>query len=85
MRQLYQIDCGGAKYWVIAGSVGQALYLVSADESCKEEPHLDYPMTQSIARGLRHHVPGEDESCSLWFAYLIVREHAPCILACSEW
>lgn len=85
MRQLYQIACGSAKYWVIAETVGEALALVEEDESSEEEPHLDYPMNQSIARGFRHHVPGEDESCSLWLAYLIVREHASCILACSEW
>ncbi len=87
-RSLYQIHDNGAKYWVVADTWQRAEKMVAEQEDrddFADPPHIYYPTNEKDARAVRFRMDGDGETCSMWMAYLLVRDHAETILACSEW
>lgn len=89
MRNLYQIHDNGATFWVVTETWEQAIELVASQDDrddFPDPPKIDYPLSSRMEAGPRRFaIDGEEEECSLWLAYLIVREYSDCILAGSEW
>lgn len=77
----------GASYWVIAYDEIEALRLLRAEyghEFEEEEPIVTEQTCKSMG-ATQFRIDGEDGSCPMWLAYLLVRDHASTVLACSEW
>ena len=97
MLKLYRIDTAGPHYWAVAEIPEVAIELVEAYErlsgmSEDEIEELDpeaidctFGEEMRMAQRTKFVIYGEDDSCSMWFAYMIAREHGEGVLACSEW
>lgn len=88
MRYLYEID-DGAKYWVVAetkaAAVRQLLYEVDDFGDTIEFSMTIRQLRYDEAKKRTLQVDGEDESCSMWLAYVLVRDLGCTVLGCSEW
>jgi len=92
MRHLFEVDAG-ATYWVVAEDEMSAKAQVIQCEHrnlCAEELSEIWDagvrrVDQPEASGVTYRLGGEEESCSMWFAYMIVRDYPSSVLACSEW
>ena len=88
MRRLYKIDDNGADYWVIATTPQMALMRIINDsdrDDFAEPPFVVEQCTQESLGAATFRFDGEDDECSMWFAYMIARDYGSGILACSEW
>lgn len=92
MRNLYRIDNGGAVYWVVAHDERDAIVTTASAEMCTGNYETETLMQAEVLQlpeeksfGAAFGFEGEEETCSVWLAYMIVRDHASTVLACSEW
>lgn len=96
MLKLYRIDTAGPHYWAVAEDPDMAIELVEAYErrtgmSEDEIEELDaeaidctHGEEMRTAQRTKFVLESEGE-CTIWFAYMIAREHGEGVLACSEW
>lgn len=90
MKHLYEIE-DGATYWVVANDKEDALRTITeceAQNGCTYVPWGGVAvrvLNRKQADEIRYHLDGEEESCSMWFAYMLVRDFGSAVLACSEW
>lgn len=89
MNHLYQVDDGSnVEYSVVApGKVEALAFVLAQDRDEGSEPPFivgDRPRTEGESQ-TTFQIDGEVECCTIWFAYLLVREFGTGILACSEW
>jgi hypothetical protein len=74
--------------WVIAYGPEEAVELVEALEDHQysdEKPYVERQIGQTAGRKIRYGIDGDPETCSMWMAYLLIRDHASTVIACSEW
>lgn len=91
MRKLYEID-ESVVYYVVANDRDDAIMQARNCELESGNTETEIlseatvtEMTRETASKRKFFFDGEDESCSMWLAYMIVRDHASTVLACSEW
>lgn len=86
MKRLYYVD-NCEVYWVIAEDTQEVKTLLEAQEEF--EPFGEMIDIREVkkheAQSTSFRFEGEEEECSMWMAYMLIRDHASCILACSEW
>ena len=86
-RKLYLVDVG-ASYWIVAYDEQEALRLLKSEYGHEYELEEELTATEQSCRDIgaaQFRIDGEDGSCPMWLAYLLVRDHASTVLACSEW
>jgi hypothetical protein len=91
MRKLFRIDTG-VTYWVVSTTPEEAMKLIVANEldSGYSDDELSsdadtMELSRESCAESEFRIDGEPETCSMWLAYMILRDSASAILACSEW